>query len=285
MSQKIYINGKLLDREDAKISVYDHAVLYGDGIYEGIRSYGGKLFRLAAHIDRLWESAKVIWLEIPMSKEELTKAVEDTLAINGIQDGYVRLVVTRGSGPMGLDPHRCSNPQVIIIADNISLYPEEYYQKGLEIITSSVPRNHPAALNPRTKSLNYLNNIMAKIEGIQAGCPEALMLNQWGEVAECTGDNIFFVRHGKLLTPPVNACLLEGITRNVVIELAGEMGIEMCETPLSRHDAYIADECFVTGTAAEVVPVVRIDSRVIGDGKPGPVTRKLTERFHQRVRS
>lgn len=285
MSQKIYIGGKLLDREDAKISVYDHAVLYGDGIYEGIRSYGGKLFRLAGHIDRLWESAKAIWLEIPMSKEELTKAVEDTLAINGIQDGYVRLVVTRGSGPMGLDPHRCSNPQVIIIADNISLYPEEFYRKGLEIITSSVPRNHPAALNPRTKSLNYLNNIMAKIEGIQAGCPEALMLNQWGEVAECTGDNIFFVRHGKLLTPPVNACLLEGITRNVVIELAREMGIEVREAPLSRHDAYIADECFVTGTAAEVVPVVKIDSRVIGDGKPGPMTRELTDRFHKLVRS
>ena len=285
MSLKIYINGKLFDREDAKISVYDHAVLYGDGIYEGIRSYGGKLFRLADHIDRLWESAKAIWLEIPMSKQEMTKAVEDTLAVNGIQDGYVRLVVSRGTGPLGLDPHLCSNSQVIIIADAISLYPDEFYQKGLEIVTVSVPRNHPAALNPRTKSLNYLNNILAKIEGIQAGCPEALMLNQRGEVAECTGDNIFLVRQRRLLTPPSDACILVGITRNIVIELAREMGIEVCEAPLSKHDVYIADECFLTGTAAEVVPVVKVDSRLIGDGKPGPMTAELTARFHKLVRN
>lgn len=285
MSLKICINGKLYDKEDAKISVYDHAILYGDGIYEGIRSYGGKLFRLAEHIDRLWESAKAIWLEVPVSKQEMTKAVQDTLAANGIQDGYVRLVVTRGSGPLGLDPHRCSNPQVIIIADAIALYPDEFYKKGLEIVTVSVPRNHPAALNPRTKSLNYLNNILAKIEGLQAGCPEALMLNQWGEVAECTGDNVFLVRQGRLLTPPNDACILEGITRNVVIELAREMGIEVREVPLSKHDVYVADECFLTGTAAEVVPVVKVDSRLIGDGKPGPITLELTARFHKLARS
>jgi len=285
MALKIYINGELHDKEDAKISVYDHGLLYGDGVFEGIRSYGGKVFRLAEHLDRLWNSAKAIWLEIPISKEEMAKAIVDTLKVNGIEDGYIRVVVTRGTGTLGLDPNRCSHPQVIIITDYISLYPDELYKKGLEIITVSTARNHPAALNPRVKSLNYLNNILAKIEGLQAGCIEALMLNHKGEVAECTGDNIFLVRQGRILTPPNDAGILEGITRQAVIELARSVGIEVCEVPLTKHDVYIADECFLTGTAAEVVPVVKVDSRTIGDGTPGPITRDLMCRFHKLARS
>jgi branched-chain amino acid aminotransferase len=285
MSLKIYINGELFDKEDAKVSVYDHGLLYGDGVFEGIRSYGGKVFRLEEHLDRLWESAKAIWLEIPLSKAEMTKAVEDTLAVNGILDGYIRLVVTRGVGTLGLDPNKCSRPQVIIITDRISLYPDELYQNGLEIITVSTPRNHPAALSPRIKSLNYLNNILAKIEGIQAGCIEAMMLNQRGEVAECTGDNIFLARKGRLLTPPIDAGILEGVTRDAVIALAKDAGIEVQEVPLTKHDVYIADECFLTGTAAEVVPVVKVDSRTIGDGKPGPMTRDMMARFKKLTRS
>ena len=284
MSLKIYIGGKLYDKEDAKISVYDHGLLYGDGIFEGIRSYNGKVFRLNEHLDRLWNSAKAIWLQIPMTKEEMAKAIEDTLAVNGIRDGYIRVVVTRGVGTLGLDPNRCDNPQVIIIADKISLYPEELYQKGLEIITVSVMRNHPAALSPRIKSLNYLNNILAKIEGIQAGCIEALLLNHKGEIAECTGDNIFLVRQGVLMTPPIDAGILEGVTRDVVIGLAKQAGIEVREIPLTKHDVYIADECFLTGSAAEVVPVVTVDSRTIGDGIPGPMTQKLMAAFHKLTR-
>jgi branched-chain amino acid aminotransferase len=268
MSLKIYINGKYYDKEDAKISVYDHGLLYGDGVFEGIRAYGGKVFRHSEHLDRLWDSAKAIALDIPMTKEEMTKAVEDTLAINGIKDGYIRLVVTRGIG-----------------ADSIALYPAEYYQKGLEIITSSVPRMHPAALSPRIKSLNYLNNILAKIEGIRSGCVEALMLNHKGEVAECTGDNIFVVRHGRILTPPNDAGILEGVTRDAVMRLARDMGIEVSESSLTRHDVYVADECFLTGTAAEVVPVTKVDGRVIGEGVPGPITRELMDRFHKLARS
>jgi len=285
MSLKIYISGKLYDKEDAKISVYDHGLLYGDGVFEGLRSYNGKVFRLAEHLDRLWYSAKAIWLQIPISKEEMTKAVNDTVAVNGIKDGYVRVVVTRGAGSLGLDPNRCSDPQVIIIADRITLYPEELYQKGLNIVTVSVMRNPAAAVSPRIKSLNYLNNILAKIEGLQAGCIEALMLNHKGEVAECTGDNIFIVRQNRLLTPPCDADILEGVTRDTVIGLARDAGIQVAETPLTKHDIYIADECFLTGSAAEVVPVVMLDSRSIGDGKPGPITRKLIARFHELTRS
>jgi branched-chain amino acid aminotransferase len=284
MSLQIYINGQLYDKEDAKISVYDHGLLYGDGVFEGIRSYGGKVFRMDEHLDRLWNSAKAIWLEIPMSKPDMAKAIKETLAANAIKDGYIRVVVTRGEGTLGLDPNRCGNPQVIVIADKISLYPEELYQKGLAIITVSVARNHPAALSPRIKSLNYLNNILAKIEGIQAGCIEALMLNHKGEVAECTGDNVFLARHGKLLTPPLDAGILEGITRDAVIGLAREIGIEVRETPLTKHDVYVADECFLTGTAAEVVPVVMVDSRTIGEGLPGPMTRDLMTRFRKLTR-
>jgi len=284
MSLKIYINGKLYDKEDAKISVYDHGLLYGDGVFEGMRVYGGKVFRLPEHLERLWNSAKAIWLEIPMTPEALAQAVNETVQVNGIEDGYVRLVVTRGAGTLGLDPNKCSDPQVIVIADTITLYPREYYEKGLHIVTVSTIRNHPAALSPRIKSLNYLNNILAKIEGLQAGCVEALMLNQKGEVSECTGDNIFLVRKGELLTPSVEAGILEGITRSVVLELAREMKIPVRETPLTKHDVYIADECFLTGSAAEIVPVIKVDSRKIGDGLPGPVTRRLLDRFHEVTR-
>ena len=282
---QVYINGKLYDKADAKISVYDHGLLYGDGVFEGIRSYGGKVFRLEEHLKRLWDSAKAIWLTIPLPREEITKAVYDTLRANNIADGYIRLVVTRGAGTLGLDPNRTSDPQVIIITDYISLYPRELYEKGLEIVTVSVVRNHPAAVSPRVKSLNYLNNILAKIEGLQAGCIEALMLNTKGEVAECTGDNVFLVREGVLLTPPIDAGILEGVTRQAVIELARGQKLDVREIPLTKHDVYIADEMFLTGTAAEVIPVVKVDSRLIGSGQPGPITRDLMERFHKLARS
>jgi branched-chain amino acid aminotransferase len=279
MSRQIYISGKFVAQEDAKISVFDHGLLYGDGVFEGLRSYGGKVFRLRQHAKRLYESAQAIWLTIPIPQDEMCNAVNEAVRINKISDGYIRLVVTRGAGTLGLDPNRCSNPQVIIIADTISLYPPELYEKGLEIVTVSVQRMSPAALSPRIKSLNYLNNILAKIEGLQAGCIEALMLNHKGEVAECTGDNVFLVRDGVLLTPPLEAGILAGITRNAVIEIAREAGIDVREMPLTKHDVYIADECFLTGTAAEVVPVVKVDSRTIGTGKPGTMTRDLEKRF------
>ena len=282
---KIWINGTLYDKADAKISVYDHGLLYGDGVFEGLRSYDGKVFRLEEHLARLWNSAKAILLEIPISREEMARAVNDTLKANNLGDAYIRLVVTRGAGSLGLDPNRTSQPQIIIITDHIAVYPEELYRAGLEIITASTMRNHPAALNPRIKSLNYLNNILAKIESMQAGCLEALMLNHKGEVAECTADNIFLVRNGVLLTPPVDAGALEGITRDAVIELARAAGYEVRETALTRHDVYIADECFLTGTAVEVIAVVKVDSRKIGSGAPGPITRDLKERFHKLTRS
>jgi branched-chain amino acid aminotransferase len=285
MPLQVYINGTLYDKDDAKISVYDHGLLYGDGVFEGLRVYGGRVFRLDEHLKRLWNSAKAIWLDIPMSAEEMARAVNETVSANNIDDGYVRLVVTRGAGTLGLNPRKTSNPQVIVIADSITLYPDEFYENGLEIVTASTIRNHPAALSPRVKSLNYLNNILAKIEGLQAGCEEALMLNHKGELAECTGDNIFLVTGGRLRTPPIDAGILEGVTREVIIELAKEMSIPVQEIPLTRHDVYIADECFLTGSAAEVIPVVRLDSRKIGDGKPGPVTKRLHERFHQVTRA
>lgn len=281
---KVYINGKLYDKDQAKVSVYDHGLLYGDGVFEGLRSYGGRVFRLEQHLDRLWKSARAIWLEIPLTREAMAAAVNDTLKLNKIDDGYIRLVVTRGAGSLGLDPNRTSDPQVIIITDYISLYPPELYERGLEIVTASTIRNHPAALSPRIKSLNYLNNILAKIEGLQAGCIEALMLNTKGEVAECTGDNIFLVKRGALYTPPLDAGILEGVTRDAVIELAAAQGIKVHETPLTRHDVYVADECFLTGTAAEVIPVVKVDGRAIGTGAPGPVTRDLRERFFRLAR-
>jgi branched-chain amino acid aminotransferase len=279
MSLQIYINGQFFDKENAKISVYDHGLLYGDGVFEGMRAYSGVVFRLAEHLDRLYESARAIQLTIPMTPKALGEAVDATLAKNNLRDAYIRLVVTRGSGALGLDPNKTSDPQVIIIADSISLYPAEFYEKGLPIITASTIRNHPAALSPRIKSLNYLNNIMAKMEGLQAGCVEALMLNHKGEVAECTGDNIFIVKHGRLLTPPKDAGILEGITRNAVIELAQAAGIHVEQVPFTRHDVYVADECFLTGSAAEVIPVVKIDARAIGDGQVGPITKQLLAAF------
>jgi branched-chain amino acid aminotransferase len=285
MSLQIYISGKYYDKEDAKISVYDHGLLYGDGVFEGMRSYHGVVFRLQQHLDRLWDSAKAICLEIPLTQEELARAVNETLRRNQLEDAYIRLVVTRGAGSLGLDPNRTANPQVIIITDKIALYPQEFYENGLQIITASTIRNHPAALSPRIKSLNYLNNIMAKLEGLQAGCVEALMLNHNGEVAECTGDNIFLVRDSAVFTPGLDAGILQGITRQAVIELARAGGIEVHEVSITRHDVYIADECFLTGSAAEIVPVVKVDSRTIGSGKPGPITRKLTEAFHAATRS
>jgi len=284
MSRKIYISGKLVSQEEAKISVYDHGLLYGDGVFEGLRSYGGKVFRLQEHVERLYDSAKAIWLTIPMSQQEMSDAINDTVRANDLEDGYIRVIVTRGAGSLGLDPNKCSHPQVIIIADTISLYPAELYEKGLAIVTVSVMRMNPAALNPRIKSLNYLNNILAKIEGLQAGCIEALMLNHKGEIAECTGDNIFLVRKGVLYTPPIDAGILEGVTRDAVIELAREAGVEVREIPLTKHDVYIADEVFLTGTAAEVIPVVKVDSRTIGAGKPGPLTLDLKQRFHTLTR-
>jgi branched-chain amino acid aminotransferase len=283
MSPPIYINGKYFSKEDAKISVYDHGLLYGDGVFEGMRTYSNKVFRLVEHIDRLYESARAILLTIPMPKQEMIDAVKKTVELSGLSDSYIRLVVTRGSGSLGLDPNRTSDPQVIIIVDLIALYDRKYYDEGLKIITASTIRNHPAALSPRIKSLNYLNNIMAKLEGLQAGCMEAIMLNHKGEVAECTGDNIFIVKKGQLLTPSADSGILEGITRNAIIELANTLKIPARETTLTRHDLLVADECFLTGSAAEVIPVVSIDSRPIGDGKVGPTTKQLMIEFKKLV--
>lgn len=279
MSQKVYITGKLVPKDEASISVYDHGLLYGDGVFEGIRVYGGKVFLHEEHIARLYEGALAIRLRIPMSTSEMMDAVNLTVKENGIVDGYVRLVVTRGSGYLGLDIRKTSNPQVIIIADTITLYPDEIYRNGMKLITASTIRNHPGALSARVKSLNYLNNILAKIEGTDAGSPEALMLNHKGEVAECSGDNIFIVKNGVLKTPGPDAGILEGLTRNTVIRIARESGYEVCECVMLRHDIYTADECFLTGSAAEVVPVVSLDGRDIGEGTPGPVTQELLEKF------
>lgn len=279
----IYINGKLHGKSDARISVYDHGLLYGDGVFEGIRIYSSRVFRLKEHIDRLYDSARSIALDIPMSRDEMTAAVEETVAAAKKVDGYIRLVVTRGVGNLGLDPRKCE-PNIIIIVDDITLYPKEFYENGLDIITAATIRSHPAAVSPRVKSLNYLNNILAKIEAIRAGCFEAIMLNHLGEVAECTGDNLFIVKNGVIRTPPINAGILEGVTRSVVIELAKKAGYELQEMTLVRHDVFSADELFLTGSAAEIIPVVRCDGRPIGNGKPGPVFKQLRERFLAYVR-
>jgi branched-chain amino acid aminotransferase len=277
----IFLDGKYVAEEDAKVSVFDHGLLYGDGVFEGIRVYGGKIFRLEQHLDRLFASAKAIMLEIPMTRQQLVEACCETCARNKLQDGYIRLVVTRGVGNLGLDPFRCRKPSVFIIADKIELYTKEVYLKGIELITAATQRVNAAAISPSIKSLNYLNNILAKIEAIHAGTIEAIMLNSAGYVAECTGDNLFIVRGGRLETPPVSDGALVGITRAVILELAAKLKLTASETHLTRYDLMTADECFLTGTAAEIAPVATIDCRPIGSGKPGPLTLKLMSEFRK----
>jgi branched-chain amino acid aminotransferase len=285
MPLKVWIDGKLFDKDDAKVSVYDHGFLYGDGVFEGIRVYSGQIFECDAHVRRLYDSARAIRLEIPLTPEQLVPAMEQTVQANGFQDCYIRLIATRGVGCLGLNPTRCQNPSVIIIADTIELYPPEINEQGLSVIIASTIRNHPNALSPRIKSLNYLNNILAKIEAVDAGVSEAVMLNQDGNVSECTAENLFIVRDGQVHTPTTADGILAGITRRVILELCGQLGIEASPRVLQRYDLYTADECFLTGTGAEIVPVTRIDNRSIGTGRTGPVTTRLRDAFHRHVRS
>ena len=280
---KIWLDGELVDESEAKISVFDHGLLYGDGVFEGIRFYNRRVFRLEEHIRRLFDSAKAIVLEIPWTQEEVIRYVVETVAANGLDDGYIRLVVTRGSGGLGLNPYLCKRASMFIIAATISLYPKEHYENGLAVITCATRRPAPAALMPQVKSLNYLNNIMAKVEAIQAGALEAIMLNEQGYVAECTGDNVFLIRDGVLHTPQVNDGALDGITRNAILELADKLGVPKVERQLTRYDIFIADECFLTGTAAEVIPVVELDRRKIGAGTPGPITRRFIAAYKELV--
>lgn len=282
---KIYLDGKFVDESEAKVSVFDHGLLYGDGVFEGIRLYDGNVFRLDAHLERLEHSAKAILLELPLSRVELSQAVCETCRVNGLKDAYIRLVVTRGKGDLGLAPWLCAKPTLFIIASKIALYPKEHYEQGLAIVTVPTRRIGAAALPPTIKSLNYLNNILAKIEARQAGALEAVMLNDQGFVAECTADNIFSVRKGIVHTPATGEGALAGITRGAVLDIARELGMEACETQLTRHDLWCADECFLTGSGAEIAPVVKLDGRQIGDGRPGSVTRRLTEAFQRRVRT
>jgi branched-chain amino acid aminotransferase len=284
MGLKIYLDGKFVDEEEAKVSVFDHGFLYGDGVFEGIRAYYNSVFRMKEHIDRLYDSAQVINMQIPLTKAEMVEVILETCRQNEFEDCYIRAVVSRGKGDLGLDPKKCQIPTVVCIASSISLYPDELYEKGLEVITVPTRRNGPEGVNPRIKSLNYLNNIMAKIEANMAGVPEAILLNQEGYVAECTGDNIFLVKNGVLKTPAVHLGLLEGVTRNEVIKLADQMGIPCQETTFTRYDLFVADEVFLTGTAAELIPVTKIDSRVIANGKPGPVFDQLLAGFREVVK-
>lgn len=279
---KVYINGKFYEKKDAKISVFDHGFLYGDGVFEGIRSYNRLVFKLKEHIDRLFESAQSICLEIPLTKEQLIKAVRATLRVNKLNNAYIRLIISRGEGDLGLDPRKCKgNASVVIISDRIALYPEKLYKEGMEIITVPTIRNLPEALNPQIKSLNYLNNILAKIEAINCGYEEAIMLDSLGYVAECTGDNIFIVKRNELYTPPQCMGTLRGITRDTILEIASKKGIAVHEHVITRHEVYIADECFLTGTAAEVIPVVKVDGRKIGSGSPGSLTLMLISEFRK----
>ncbi len=281
MEPKVYINGKLYPKDEARVSVFDHGLLYGDGVFEGIRCYNSNVFKLTEHIDRLYDSAKSISLKLQMTKAELKDAVLDTLKANNLKDSYIRLVVTRGVGKLGLDPFNCTEPQLIIITDSIQLYSKELYEKGLDAIIVKTIRNHSKALNPTVKSMNYLNNILAKIECINAGAAEGIMLNADGYVAECTGDNIFIVKKSEIITPPASAGILIGITRNVVIELAKEAGISVREEQLTPDDLYNADECFLTGTAAEIIPVANIDGRKVSTGKPGKITLNLLKDYQE----
>jgi len=277
---KVFVDGKYYDEGNAKVSVFDHGLLYGDGVFEGIRAYHGRVFKLKEHIDRLFYSAKAILLELPMTHAQLMRATVETCRRNKVRDGYIRLIVTRGVGTLGLNPRSCKNASVIIIAGKIQVYPAELYAKGMDIVTVPTVRNLHSAVNPAIKSLNYLNNILAKIEANNAGVEEAVMLNAEGFVAECTADNLFIVKSGVLCTPPLSAGALYGITRGTVMGLATDLGITVGEPNLTRYDLFNADECFLTGTGAEIMPVVKIDGRVIGNGKPGPVTRKLVENYH-----
>jgi branched-chain amino acid aminotransferase len=281
----IWLDGEWHDRSTAMVSVYDHGLLYGDGVFEGIRVYGGKIFRLAAHMERLYDSAKAIWLTIPMPREEMEAVTAEAVRRSGIAEAYIRHVVTRGVGDLGLDPRKCPKPSVLIIVDTIKLWPEQVYESGLDVITAGTPIPHRESLSPRVKSLNYLAHILAKIEGIQAGADEVLMLDSSGAVAEGSGQNVFVVKHGRLLTPPPYAGILKGVTRDVVIELAVEAGYKVEESILNRYDVYTADEAFFTGTASELVAIRRVDGRVIGSGKAGPVTRDLRARFQALVRA
>lgn len=277
----IYFNGELIPKEEAKVSVYDHGLLYGDGVFEGIRSYNGKVFRLAQHLNRLYNSALAIALKIPLSKEGMREAVLKTLRANKLRNAYIRLVVTRGIGDLGLDPRKCPKPTIFIITDKIKLYPEEFYENGLEVIVTKTKRNIKEALNPEIKSLNYLNNILARIEVNRAGMAEGIMTNVEGYVAEATADNIFIVRDKEVITPPTEMGALRGITRDAVLEIAGTLGIKAHELPFTVKELYGADECFLTGTAAEVIPAVKVDGKNIGDGKPGEITLKLREGFRK----
>jgi branched-chain amino acid aminotransferase len=280
---KIYLDGKLVDEADAKVSVFDHGLLYGDGVFEGIRLYSGNVFRLAEHLERLEYSAKAILLDLPLDREGLTRAVVDTCRANGLRDAYIRLVVTRGVGDLGLSPWLCAKPTVFVIASKISLYPPELYENGLSIVTVPTRRINPAALPPTVKSLNYLNNILGKIEARQFGAEEAVMLNDQGYVAECTADNIFIVHRGEILTPAASHGALKGITRGAIFDIASELGIPIREANLTRYDLWCGDECFLTGTGAEVIPVVKLDGRQIGPGRPGPATRRIAEAFRRRT--
>jgi branched-chain amino acid aminotransferase len=282
VESSVYVNGSFVPRSEAKISVFDRGYLYGDGVFEGIRGYNGRVFRLDQHLERLYRGAKALCLEVPLSPEEFKDVVLETVRRNGLQDCYIRAIVSRGEGDLGLDPRMCRSPaSVVVIADTIALYPREVYEEGLEVITCVTRRNLPTAVDPQIKSLNYLNNILARIEVNRAGAHEGIMLNHLGYVAEATGDNVFIWRDQRLVTPPVHAGLLEGITRQVVLELAGEMDLPVEEDMLTLCQVYSADECFLTGTAAEIVPVSRVDSRLIGDGRPGPITKRLMARFKE----
>jgi branched-chain amino acid aminotransferase len=280
---KIWLDGNLVDESEAKVSVFDHGLLYGDGVFEGIRFYNGRVFRLEEHIRRLFDSARAIILDLPWTQEEICNYTCETIAANGLKDGYVRLVVTRGPGELGLNPYLCPKPSMFIIASSIKLYPDEHYQNGLAIITCATRRPAPGALMPQVKSLNYLNNIMAKVEAIQANALEAVMLNEQGYVAECTGDNLFLLRDGKLHTPHISDGALDGITRRVIFEIAEKLGVTVVERSITRYDIFTADECFLTGTAAEVIPVVALDRRTIGTGKPGPLTARILDAYHKLV--
>ena len=280
---KIYLDGKFVDSSEAKVSVFDHGLLYGDGVFEGIRLYGGNIFRLEEHLERLEHSARAIMLQIPLTRAELAEATCETFRQNGLQDAYIRLVVTRGVGDLGLSPWLCPKPSLFIIASKISLYPQEHYDNGLAIVTVPTRRISPAALPPTIKSLNYLNNILGKIEAKQFGALEAIMLNDQGYVAECTADNVFIVQKGEIVTPSASQGALKGITRGTIFDIARELNVPIRETDMTRYDVWCSDECFLTGSGAEVIPVVKLDGRTIGDGRPGPITRRVLESFRRRV--